>query len=41
MKAALAAGLHVILCIGELLAEREAKQTEDVLWISSRQGSLG
>jgi triosephosphate isomerase len=30
-KAALAAGLKVIFCIGELLAEREAGQTEAVL----------
>jgi triosephosphate isomerase len=37
-KAALAAGLHVIFCVGELLAEREANQTEAVL---DRQVSLG
>lgn len=30
-KAALAAGLSVIFCVGELLAEREANQTEQVL----------
>ena len=30
-KAALAAGLEVIFCIGELLTEREANQTEAVL----------
>ena len=30
-KAALAVGLKVIFCIGELLAEREAEQTESVL----------
>jgi triosephosphate isomerase len=30
-KSALAAGLRVIFCIGELLAEREANQTEAVL----------
>ncbi|HEY3788339.1 MAG TPA: triose-phosphate isomerase [Urbifossiella sp.] len=30
-KAALAAGLKVIFCVGELLAEREASQTETVL----------
>ncbi|HUR55133.1 MAG TPA: triose-phosphate isomerase [Gemmataceae bacterium] len=30
-KAALAAGLHVIFCVGELLAEREANQTDAVL----------
>ncbi len=31
VKSALAAGLEVILCIGELLAEREAEHTEQVL----------
>jgi triosephosphate isomerase len=31
LKAALAAKLHVILCIGELLSEREANATERVL----------
>jgi triosephosphate isomerase (TIM) len=31
VKAALAAGLTPILCVGELLAEREAGQTEQVL----------
>jgi triosephosphate isomerase len=31
IKAALAAGLEAIVCIGELLAEREANQTEAVL----------
>jgi triosephosphate isomerase len=31
VRAALAAGLRVILCIGETLHEREAKQTESVL----------
>jgi triosephosphate isomerase len=38
-KAALAAGLHPIVCVGERLEEREAGQTEDVV---SRQvkGSL-
>lgn len=30
-KAALAAGLRVIFCVGELLAEREAGQTEAIL----------
>ncbi len=30
-KAALAAGLHVVFCIGETLAEREANATEAVL----------
>ena len=37
-KAALAAGLSVIFCVGELLAEREANQTEAVL---DRQLSAG
>src|SRR5438876_996609 len=37
-KTALAAGLHVIFCVGELLAEREANQTEAVL---DRQVNLG
>jgi len=31
VKMALAAGLTPILCVGELLAEREAKKTEEVL----------
>jgi triosephosphate isomerase len=31
LKAALAAGLHPIVCVGEVLAEREAGLTEDVL----------
>lgn len=31
VKAAQAAGLHVILCVGELLGEREANRTEQVL----------
>src|ERR687895_720900 len=30
-EAALEAGLHVIACVGETEAEREAEQTEDVL----------
>ena len=37
-KAALAAGLHVIFCVGELLAEREGNQTEAVL---DRQLTVG
>ncbi|HXD85725.1 MAG TPA: triose-phosphate isomerase [Urbifossiella sp.] len=37
-KAALAAGLKVIFCVGELLAEREANQTEAVL---DRQATEG
>jgi triosephosphate isomerase len=31
VKAALAAGLHVILCVGETIEEREANRTEAVL----------
>jgi len=31
VRSALAAGLHVIFCIGELLAEREANQTDAIL----------
>lgn len=31
VKAALAGGLKVVLCVGELLSEREARQTESVL----------
>jgi triosephosphate isomerase len=31
LHAALAGGLHVILCVGETLAEREAERTEQVL----------
>jgi triosephosphate isomerase len=38
VKAALAAGLHVIFCIGETAAERETDQTEPVL---DRQLKLG
>jgi triosephosphate isomerase len=37
-KAALAAGLRTIFCVGELLAEREAKQTEAVLERQIRHG---
>lgn len=37
-KAALAAGLRLLFCVGELLAEREAGQTEAVL---ERQITLG
>lgn len=39
--AALAAGLSVIFCIGELLAEREANQTESVLETQVREGLAG
>jgi len=31
VRAALAAGLHVLFCVGEKLADREAGRTEDVL----------
>ena len=40
-KAALAAGLHVIFCIGELLAERDAGQTESVLDKQMTNGLAG
>jgi triosephosphate isomerase len=38
VKAALAAGLTPILCVGELLAERESGQTEEVLERQFRGG---
>jgi triosephosphate isomerase (TIM) len=41
VKSALAAGLHVIFCIGELLAEREAGQTEAVLDRQLKVGLAG
>jgi triosephosphate isomerase len=41
VKAATAAGLNVIFCVGELLAEREAGQTEDVLWFQLAAGLNG
>src|SRR5215213_141674 len=41
VKAATAAGLTVIFCVGELLAEREAGQTEDVLWFQVAAGLNG
>jgi triosephosphate isomerase (TIM) len=41
VKAATAAGLQVIFCVGELLAEREAGQTEDVLWFQLAAGLNG
>ena len=41
VKAATAAGLTVIFCVGELLAEREAGQTEDVLWFQIAAGLNG
>ena len=40
-KAALAAGLEVIFCIGELLSEREANQTEAVLETQLKNGLVG
>ena len=40
-KAALTAGLQVIFCIGELLAEREANQTESVLGRQLTAGLAG
>lgn len=40
-KAAVAAGLHVIFCVGELLAERESGQTEAVLERQVRDGLAG
>ncbi len=40
-KAALAAGLKVIFCVGELLAEREANQTEQVLDTQLTNGLAG
>lgn len=41
VKAATAAGLSVIFCVGELLAEREAKQTEEVLEYQLASGLAG
>jgi triosephosphate isomerase (TIM) len=41
VKAATAAGLTVIFCVGELLAEREANQTEDVIWFQIAAGLNG
>ena len=41
VKAATTAGLTVIFCVGELLAEREAGQTEDVLWFQVAAGLNG
>jgi triosephosphate isomerase len=38
---ALQAGLHVIFCIGELLSEREAGQTEQVLYRQLTAGLAG
>ncbi|HKB01922.1 MAG TPA: triose-phosphate isomerase [Gemmataceae bacterium] len=41
VKAAAAAGLKVIFCVGELLAEREAGETEEVLWFQLAAGLNG
>lgn len=41
VKSATAAGLTVIFCVGELLAEREARQTEDVLDFQLAAGLAG
>ena len=41
VKAATAAGLHVIFCVGELLAEREADQMEAVLEYQLAAGLAG
>lgn len=41
VHAALAAGLQVILCVGETLQEREANQTEKVLDGQTTQGLAG
>jgi triosephosphate isomerase len=41
VKAATKAGLNVIFCVGELLAEREAGMTEDVIWFQVAAGLNG
>jgi triosephosphate isomerase (TIM) len=41
VKAATKAGLNVIFCVGELLAEREAGLTEDVIWFQVAAGLNG
>jgi triosephosphate isomerase (TIM) len=41
VKAATAAGVNVIFCVGELLSEREAGITEDVLWFQVAAGLNG
>jgi len=41
VKAALAAGLSPIMCVGEKLDEREAGQTENVLVRQTREGLVG
>jgi triosephosphate isomerase len=41
VKAATDAGLTAIFCVGELLSEREAGQTEDVIWFQIAAGLNG
>ena len=41
LKAALAAGLIPIVCVGELLDERESGKTEEVLSVQIREGFAG
>jgi triosephosphate isomerase len=41
LKAALAAGLSVVLCVGETLTERENNQTEEVLLYQLAAGLIG
>jgi triosephosphate isomerase (TIM) len=41
VKAALAAGLNVIFCIGETLAERESNQTNSILEYQTTAGLVG
>ncbi len=41
VRAALAAGLHPIMCVGETLDEREAGRTEEVLVRQTRSGLEG
>jgi triosephosphate isomerase len=41
VKAATKAGLHVIFCVGELLSEREAGLTEDLVWFQVAAGLNG
>src|SRR5262245_29962272 len=41
VKAATAAGLKVVFCVGELLSERESGMTEDVIWFQVAAGLNG
>ncbi|MCD4830666.1 MAG: triose-phosphate isomerase [Anaerohalosphaeraceae bacterium] len=41
VKAAIAAGLKVIFCVGELLAQREAEQTDEVVKQQIEKGLVG